>query len=125
MAQANSPSKAAETDPTHSSTTSSTIAKASEQKETISTPKEKWKGEKEDKQKHSKEQPVSISSDEESDSELVIDEKRKILKSMQGRDQQHRQPVRTRVWLRWRLVPHSQRKSSNRSMRQKKETERR
>ena len=78
MAEASSPPKAAETEPTPSTTTSTvTIAKASEEKEKgkTSIPKEKKKGGKEDKQKQSKEQRevVAILSDEESDSELVID----------------------------------------------------
>ena len=76
LAQANSPTKAANTEPTPgTSTTSTTIAKASEQKEKgkRSKPKEKRKGGKEDKQKHSKEEPVAISSVQESEPELMIE----------------------------------------------------
>ena len=74
LAKANSPPKTAETEPTPSTTTSTTIAKANDQKEKgkTSMPKEKREEEK-DKQKHCKEQPVAISSDEESDSELMIE----------------------------------------------------
>ena len=66
-----------ETEPTPNTTTSTTNGKASDSQETgkISTPKEKKKGDKEDKRMHSKEQPeaVAISSDEESTVELVIE----------------------------------------------------
>ena len=128
LGQTNSPRKAAETEPTASTTTSTvTIAKASGQKEKgkTSTPKEKRKGEKEDNRKHSKEQPdvVAIASDDESDSELIVEQQEENVYKSAGTYEQHRQSVGTPVCLRWRPIFNSRKKSSYRSRRRKQDTQ--